>query len=97
MGLIKSQYHIKQNQLSCHTAVSPNGFVFEGHVPAKFIKQFLSEKHPSHVIGLSVPAMPVGTPGMEMGSVFHNYNIELLTTNSSNSVYKQINQYDEQF
>ena len=41
MGTIKSQYQIKSNMRSCHTAVSADGFVFEGHVPAKHIKQFL--------------------------------------------------------
>ncbi|MBB1371906.1 MULTISPECIES: DUF411 domain-containing protein [unclassified Pseudoalteromonas] len=97
MGLIKSQYQIKPNQRSCHTAVSANGFVFEGHVPAKFIKQFLSEKHPAHIIGLTVPAMPLGTPGMEMGDAFHKYNIEFITTNTTTGVYKHISQYDEQF
>jgi len=53
---------------SCHTAISEDGYVFEGHVPAKFIKQFLTEK-PKNALGLSVPAMPIGTPGMEMGDL----------------------------
>ena len=97
MGTIKNNYQIKPNQRSCHTAVSADGFIFEGHVPAKFVKQFLSEQHPEGTIGLSVPAMPVGTPGMEMGKVFHKYNINLLTIDSPAVSYQYIEQYAEQF
>ena len=37
---IKTKYGIKPNYRSCHTAVTRNGFAFEGHVPAKFINNF---------------------------------------------------------
>lgn len=97
MGLIKSQYHIKPYMRSCHTAVSDDGFVFEGHVPAKYIKRFLSEKHTEQTIGLAVPAMPLGTPGMEMEGMFHKYNIELLTEDRNRSTYEHISKYIEQF
>lgn len=53
------------NQLgSCHTGIV-NGYVIEGHVPAGDIKKLLLDN--PEVIGLTVPAMPAGTPGMEMG------------------------------
>ncbi|ETJ47820.1 hypothetical protein PC2016_1586 [Pseudoalteromonas carrageenovora] len=97
MGTIKSQYQIKSNMRSCHTAVSADGFVFEGHVPAKHIKQFLAEQHPEKTIGLSVPAMPAGTPGMEMGDRFYKYNIEMLTHDLQQNTYKHISKYAEQF
>ena len=42
-----------------------DGYVIEGHVPALDVKRLLSEK--PDVLGLSVPGMPVGSPGMEMG------------------------------
>ena len=48
---------------SCHTA-KVGEYVVEGHVPAADIKQLL-ETHPK-AIGLAVPAMPLGSPGMEM-------------------------------
>jgi hypothetical protein len=57
---------------SCHTAVI-NGYLIEGHVPAQDIKRLLVEKPP--VIGLSVPQMPVGTPGMEMGTKKDNFTV----------------------
>jgi len=57
---------------SCHTGFV-NGYTIEGHVPATDIKRLLKEK--PAVRGLSVPAMPIGTPGMEMGSRKDPYNV----------------------
>ncbi|MCC5627178.1 DUF411 domain-containing protein [Nostoc sphaeroides] len=61
---VKQKYNVPDNLSSCHTAIV-NGYVIEGHVPADDIKRLLQEK--PNVAGLSVPQMPVGTPGMEMG------------------------------
>jgi len=47
---------------SCHTAII-DGYVIEGHVPAKDIRKLLKLKPTA--VGLSVPGMPVGTPGMD--------------------------------
>ncbi len=96
IGLIKAKYGIEPNYRSCHTAVSANGFVFEGHVPAKFIEKFLAEQH-LNAIGLSVPAMPVGTPGMEVGNQFMPYQVLLLRQDGTSDVYAQVNTYQEQF
>ena len=74
---IKEKYGIKPDFRSCHTAVSKDGYVFEGHVPAKLVKQFLSQPR-TDAIGLSVPAMVVGSPGMEMGEKFMPYQVLLL-------------------
>jgi len=50
---------------SCHTALI-NGYVIEGHVPAADIHRLLKESpDPSHALGLSVPGMPIGSPGMD--------------------------------
>ncbi|MEH1836162.1 MAG: DUF411 domain-containing protein [Nostoc sp.] len=62
---VKQKYNVPDNLSSCHTAIV-NGYVIEGHVPANDIKRLLQEK--PNVAGLSVPQMPVGTPGMEMGN-----------------------------
>lgn len=96
IGKIKTKYAIKPNYRSCHTAVSRNGFAFEGHVPAKFIQQFLSEDHPN-AIGLSVPAMPVGSPGMEVGDRFMPYKVLILFKDGTSKVYAKIKTYEEQF
>lgn len=93
---LKEDKGIAPNYRSCHTAESKDGYVFEGHVPAKYIKQFLSDV-PKNSIGLSVPAMPVGTPGMEMGDRFMPYQILLLNADGSASIYAEIATYEEQF
>ena len=69
---IKDQYGVTQNMASCHTALV-NGYVIEGHVPAADIRKLLKLK--PAVIGISVPGMPVGTPGMEMGGKKDPYKV----------------------
>ena len=58
------QYHVPKALSSCHTAVV-DGYTIEGHVPAADIKRLLSERPKS--VGLAVPGMPLGSPGMETG------------------------------
>ena len=59
---VKSKYGVPQRLYSCHTALI-DGYVIEGHVPADLIKRMLKERPP--IVGLAVPGMPVGSPGME--------------------------------
>jgi hypothetical protein len=47
----------------CHI-IKINGYVFEGHITSDIIKRLLAE-HPQDVVGLSLPGMPSGVPGME--------------------------------
>lgn len=95
LSLEKSQRGIAPMYRSCHTAVSAEGYVFEGHVPAKYITQFLSEK-PKDAIGLSVPGMPAGSPGMEMGDRFTPYAVLLLKKDGSSEVYAQLSSLEAQ-
>ena len=62
---IKTKLGISYDLSSCHTAMIGDYFI-EGHVPAEDIRRLLSEK--PEALGLSVPGMPIGSPGMEMGS-----------------------------
>ena len=80
---------INQRYQSCHTAVSEQGYVFEGHVPVKFVKQFLADT-PNQALGLSVPGMPVGSPGMEVGEKFMPYQVLLLKRDGSYEVFAQV-------
>ncbi len=64
MNSVKSRLGLPANVASCHTAVI-DGYLIEGHVPADDIKRLLSKR--PNIRGLSVPQMPVGTPGMERG------------------------------
>jgi hypothetical protein len=65
MDSVKEKYHVPKNMASCHTAIV-DGYVVEGHVPAGDIKAMLNLK--PEIIGISVPGMIAGTPGMEMGN-----------------------------
>lgn len=58
----RSQYGIPYALGSCHTAVV-EGYVIEGHVPAREVKRLLAERPKAR--GLAVPGMPAGSPGME--------------------------------
>src|SRR5262245_22397247 len=62
---VKTRLGVPNDLAACHTA-QIEGYVIEGHVPAVGLKRFLNDK-PS-AIGLAVPGMPVGSPGMEGGS-----------------------------
>ena len=86
---IKKMYSIKPEYRSCHTTVSTNGFIFEGHIPVKYITQFLSEDHPN-AIGLSVPGMPLGSPGMEFDNRFTPYDVLILYKDGSSEIYAEI-------
>ena len=62
MSFIKSRYQVPLELQSCHTAIV-DGYVIEGHVPLQEIDRVLSER--PDIVGLAVPGMPVGSPGME--------------------------------
>ena len=70
---------------SCHTSLV-EGYAIEGHVPANDIKRLLKER-PS-AIGLAVPGMPKGSPGME-SSRPNPYNVLLINKEGSVSVYNR--------
>ena len=61
---VKARYQIPPELQACHTAIV-DGYVVEGHVPVDEIRRLLAER--PDIIGLAVPGMPVGSPGMEVG------------------------------
>lgn len=65
MASVKSQLGVPATLASCHTAVI-EGYVIEGHVPAREIARLLSER-PGDIRGLAVAGMPLGSPGMAAG------------------------------
>ncbi|PSM51313.1 DUF411 domain-containing protein [Campylobacter blaseri] len=70
---VKKEFNVPLELSSCHTAII-DGYVVEGHVPAREVK-ILLEKKPKDVIGISAPGMPLESPGMEQGSTPETYNI----------------------
>ena len=65
MSTVKSQLGVPDDLQACHTA-KVGGYVVEGHVPAADIVELLAKK--PDVSGISVPGMPMGSPGMEVPS-----------------------------
>jgi hypothetical protein len=71
---------------SCHTAEIA-GFAIEGHVPAGDINRLLAER--PDAVGLAVPAMPRGSPGMEMPDGGRDpYDVLLIARDGSASVFE---------
>ena len=62
VGQIKKRHGVPAELSSCHTALV-DGYVIEGHVPAEDVRRLLEER--PQISGLAVPAMPIGSPGME--------------------------------
>jgi hypothetical protein len=62
LGPVRRRFRVPDGLAACHTAVI-GGYVVEGHVPAAAVKRLLAER--PGVIGISVPGMPLGSPGME--------------------------------
>jgi len=92
---VKEELGVLPKWQSCHTAVSKEGYLFEGHIPAKYIKQFLASP-PENASGLAVPGMPLGSPGMEMGGRFNAYDVILMKKDGSSEVYAHIKNKTDQ-
>ena len=93
---IKAERGIAPRYGSCHTAISGQGYVFEGHIPARYIRQFL-DNPPAAAIGLAVPAMPAGSPGMEMDGRFSPYQVLLLDKDGGHTVFARVATQAEQY
>lgn len=82
---IKQKLGVPPALESCHTAVV-EGYVIEGHVPADVIDRLLRER-PS-IVGLAVPGMPVGSPGMEApGGAPDRYEVVAFDRRGGTTVY----------
>ena len=71
---------------SCHTAFI-DGYFIEGHVPASDVQRLLSER--PDALGLTVPGMPIGSPGMEMGNQRDAYDTLLVLRDGSTEVFER--------
>lgn len=69
---------------SCHTATI-GGYVLEGHVPAVEVKKLLAAKPAA--VGLAVPGMPAGSPGMEVGTRQDPYKVFLIDKSGQETVF----------
>ena len=72
LAAVRAKYRVPRSLQSCHTAIL-DGLVVEGHVPAADVKRLLAER--PNVLGIAVPGMPIGSPGMEQGTRRQSYAV----------------------
>jgi hypothetical protein len=85
MDRVKDQRGVPKDARSCHTGVV-DGYVIEGHVPAADIQRLLKER--PAVVGLAVPGMPAGSPGMEVSSgQTQRYNVLAFDKSGKTTVF----------
>ena len=89
LHLIKREKGVAPQYQSCHTAVHQSGLVFEGHVPAEAMTRLI-ENPINESIGLAVPGMPAGSPGMEYNNRIDPYEIKLLIKDGSSKNYAYV-------
>ncbi|MDM0021229.1 DUF411 domain-containing protein [Variovorax saccharolyticus] len=83
-GSVRKRLGMPERLASCHTAVV-EGYALEGHVPAADVKRLLALKPPA--VGLAVPGMPVGSPGMEYGDRKDPYEVILVDRKGRDTVF----------
>lgn len=82
---LRESLGMPQSLASCHTA-RIEGYVIEGHVPASEIHRLLRER--PKALGLAVPEMPRGSPGMEQGGTKDPFDVLLVARDGSTSAFK---------
>lgn len=87
---IKAESGVPPRLQSCHTAIT-QGFAVEGHVPADLVRKLIAEKPMvtggGRAIGIAVPGMPIGSPGMEQGNVKQPYDVIIFDAQGRTAVY----------
>lgn len=85
---VREKLGIPRKLGSCHTATVAD-YAIEGHVPAQDIKRLLKEK--PKAVGLTVPGMPIGSPGMD-GAIYKGrkdpYDVLLVLRDGNSRVYQ---------
>ena len=87
MAAVKDSLGLPSDLASCHTGVV-DGYVVEGHVPAEHVARLLDER--PEALGLSVPGMPIGSPGMEMGDRRDPYDVLVVDRAGEAAVFASV-------
>jgi hypothetical protein len=82
---LRAEYGVPRALTSCHTAVV-DGYAIEGHVPADVVRRLLAERPP--VLGVAVPGMPLGSPGMEQGFAYESYEVISFDRDGARAVFE---------
>ena len=81
----KIQSGVPNDMMSCHTA-SIDGYFIEGHVHASAIKRLIKER--PNALGLAVPAMPYGSPGMGPEEEREAYDVYIISADGTAAVFQ---------
>lgn len=84
LAAVRKLHGMPERLAGCHTGVV-NGYVLEGHVPAAEAKRLLADK--PRAVGLVVPGMPVGSPGMEYGDRKDPFKVLLVDRRGRDTVF----------
>ncbi len=79
------RFGIKDIYESCHTGLA-GGYALEGHLPEDAVAWLLTAK-PEGVIGIAVPGMPMGSPGMELGGEDEQYPVVIMLKDGGYKIY----------
>lgn len=85
MDALKDSLGVPSTLRSCHTAVAGR-YVIEGHVPAGDLRKLIAAS-PKGVVGLAVPEMPVGSPGMEIAGRADRYDVIAFAADGSTKLF----------
>ncbi len=85
MDALKDSLGVPVALRSCHTAVAGR-YLIEGHVPAADMKRLLAAA-PKGVVGLAVPGMPAGSPGMEVPGQAERYDVIAFATDGTTKLF----------
>lgn len=83
---VNNELGINPSLASCHTAIIDN-YIVIGHVDYSAVKKMLEEK--PDIVGITVPGMPIGSPGMEQGDVKQAYNVLSIKKDGSTAIYEK--------
>ncbi|MCY1225814.1 hypothetical protein D9M68_68420 [compost metagenome] len=87
-GVYRKRFGMPERFGSCHTGYV-GGYAIEGHVPAADIRKLLAAK--PRAVGLAVPGMPVGSPGMEQGPRKDPFDVLIVKADGAASVFASYN------
>lgn len=82
----KLETGIPQQMISCHTGRT-EGYMIEGHVPVADIRRLLAER--PDAVGLAVPAMPYGSPGLGPESEREAFDVYLIRRDGTTNVFNR--------
>ncbi len=88
VGTVRAELGVPADLGGCHTS-KVEGYLIEGHVPVAAVERLLNER--PVILGLSVPGMPLGSPGMEIeGEPAEPYAVIAFAADGTRSVFMEV-------